>query len=51
MVSTKPHCIVVGAGPGGLYAGHLLQKAGCSFEIFEATDRVGGRVVTQGSRS
>ena len=40
------HCIIIGAGPGGLYAGHLLKEAGHSYEILEASDRVGGRVVT-----
>ncbi|MGE0542170.1 MAG: NAD(P)/FAD-dependent oxidoreductase [Dehalococcoidia bacterium] len=39
--------MVVGAGPGGLYAGHLLQRAGVSYEILEASDRVGGRVVSR----
>jgi phytoene desaturase len=34
---------IIGAGPGGLAAGVLLQKAGYNVEIFEAQETVGGR--------
>lgn len=37
---------IVGAGVSGLNVARLLAAAGVSFEIFEARDRLGGRVVT-----
>ena len=41
---------IVGGGPGGLMsAWYLKKKLGdlCRITIFEATDRVGGKVVTR----
>ena len=35
--------VVVGAGAAGLAAGALLRRAGASFIVIEARDRVGGR--------
>jgi tryptophan 2-monooxygenase len=35
---------VVGAGPAGLCAGYLLNRMGATVEMFEASDRVGGRI-------
>ncbi len=35
--------IIVGAGPGGLSAGYLLQQQGIDFEILEASSVYGGR--------
>jgi len=35
--------IIVGAGPGGLTAGMLLQHHGYQVTIFEKSDRIGGR--------
>jgi protoporphyrinogen/coproporphyrinogen III oxidase len=37
---------VVGAGAAGLAAAHALTKAGRSVQVFEAADRVGGRMRT-----
>lgn len=36
--------IVIGAGPGGLSAGYLLQQQGTDFEILEASSAYGGRM-------
>jgi oxygen-dependent protoporphyrinogen oxidase len=41
-----PKALVVGAGLAGLTAAHVLEKAGAEVEIFEAADRVGGRIGT-----
>ena len=38
--------VVVGAGAAGLTAAHELKKAGLSVAVFEARDRVGGRLWT-----
>lgn len=35
---------IVGAGVAGLSAAHLLEKKGFEVVVFEATDRIGGRV-------
>ena len=37
---------IVGGGFAGLYAGLLLQSLGIDCEIFEASERVGGRIDT-----
>ncbi|RKL26929.1 hypothetical protein BFJ72_g13451 [Fusarium proliferatum] len=37
---------IVGAGIAGLYTALLLQREGHSVHIFEATNRIGGRVYT-----
>ena len=49
--SSKPEMrvAIVGGGPGGLFtAWHLAAKAGtaCKITIFEASDRLGGKIVT-----
>jgi oxygen-dependent protoporphyrinogen oxidase len=41
-----PHVAVVGAGIAGLTAAYELQRAGWQVDVFEASDRVGGRVKT-----
>jgi monoamine oxidase len=35
---------IVGAGLSGLFCGYILNRMGFDVEIYEATDRVGGRV-------
>lgn len=42
----KPLVGIVGGGFAGMYSGLILQSLGIEFEIFEATDRVGGRIDT-----
>jgi monoamine oxidase len=42
---------VVGGGPGGLFTAHLLERKlhrDCEVTIFEASARVGGKVLTRG---
>lgn len=39
--------IVVGSGLAGLSAGHRLREAGWQVTVFEALDRVGGRVLSE----
>src|ERR1700741_4506827 len=39
-------CIVIGAGASGLMAAHELAKGGCTVEIIEARNRIGGRIYT-----
>ncbi|HKK73537.1 MAG TPA: FAD-dependent oxidoreductase [Saprospiraceae bacterium] len=40
----KGKVIIIGAGPGGLSTGYLLQQQGIEFEILEASDTYGGRM-------
>jgi monoamine oxidase len=35
---------IIGAGIAGLYTGYLLQQKNVKFTIYEASDRVGGRI-------
>ena len=44
--STNPDVVVIGAGAAGIGAGRALAKAGISFHIIEAKDRIGGRSFT-----
>jgi monoamine oxidase len=43
---TKCNVAIVGAGIAGLVAGWLLQRAGVTVTVYEASSRVGGRVRT-----
>lgn len=43
---TKCNIAIVGAGMAGLVAGWLLQRAGLQVRLYEASQRVGGRVRT-----
>ena len=42
--SIKPHVAIVGAGFAGLRCADVLLKSGAKVTIYEARDRVGGRV-------
>ena len=47
--SAKPgqRVAIIGAGIAGLHCAHLLKRAGVEAEIYEAADRVGGRIFTK----
>lgn len=42
----KPHVGIIGAGLSGLRCADILVQNGAQVTIFEARDRVGGRVCT-----
>lgn len=42
----KPHVGIIGAGMAGLYTAMILKSLEISYEIIEASDRIGGRVYT-----
>ncbi|WP_291206960.1 FAD-dependent oxidoreductase [Hyphomonas sp.] len=43
---TTPRVAIIGGGLAGLNAARLLHRAGISFQLFEARDRLGGRILT-----
>lgn len=43
----KPRVCITGAGISGLRAADLLLQSDCSVTIFEARDRIGGRVSSE----
>lgn len=45
-LAKKPKIVVVGAGIAGLSATHHLKKAGIKAQLFEASNRYGGRMMT-----
>jgi monoamine oxidase len=40
---------IIGAGIAGLYAADMLQRQGIKVKIYEATDRIGGRIRSVGA--
>lgn len=44
--TSAPRVVVVGAGLGGLCCAYRLAQAGVEVEVYEGSDRVGGRVLT-----
>jgi monoamine oxidase len=40
----SPRIAIIGGGIAGLHAGHIFKKASVGFTIFEASERVGGRI-------
>ncbi|MEO6681572.1 MAG: NAD(P)/FAD-dependent oxidoreductase [Ginsengibacter sp.] len=42
----RPHIAIVGAGIAGLHCAYILQKAGISSTVYEASKRPGGRILT-----
>jgi len=44
--ATAPHLVIVGAGLAGLACAYELKKAGYAAQVFEASDRMGGRCWT-----
>ena len=43
---SQTQAAIIGGGLAGLHAAHLLHRAGVSFQLFEARDRLGGRILT-----
>src|SRR5688572_4985494 len=41
--AAEPRIVVVGAGLAGLSAAYRLKRAGYTAQVYEASDRVGGR--------
>lgn len=39
-----PRVAIIGAGLAGLYAAYRLKRLGIAFDLFEARDRIGGRI-------
>ena len=46
-IVSNPSVIIVGAGLAGLVAARILQRRGCTVSVFEARERIGGRVWTR----
>jgi monoamine oxidase len=44
--AAPPHVLIVGGGLAGLTAARLLHRAGIGFQLLEARDRLGGRILS-----
>ena len=44
--ANKPTIAIVGAGIAGLNAAYTLKRAGFIAQVYEASDRTGGRIIT-----
>ena len=49
VASSNPDVVIIGAGIAGITAAKSLEKAGVSFTVIEARDRIGGRAYTETS--
>ena len=49
IASSNPDVVIIGAGIAGITAARSLKKAGVSFTVVEARDRIGGRAYTETS--
>ena len=45
-ISIKTPVAIIGGGLSGLYTAYLLQQHGIEFTVFEARDRLGGRILS-----
>lgn len=46
MTSRRTPIAIIGGGLSGLYVAHLLQRAGTGFQLLEARERFGGRILS-----
>src|SRR5438876_147690 len=46
MEQKKPKIVVIGAGIAGLTTAYRLQEQGLDVQVYEARDRVGGRILS-----
>ncbi len=43
-INPDENVLIIGAGPAGMSAGHLLSQQGINFQILEALPTYGGRI-------